>query len=84
MRTATSHSLFVTAISPQTLMLNPKPESYVVLISVRHRQLTAVILQNKPYKELFEAFLRPGPTGALDLLPLGLYRRHDGMGENHW
>jgi len=40
--------------------------------------------QNKPYQDLMEAFLRPGPNTALDLLPLGLYRRHDGIGENYW
>jgi len=42
-------------------------------------------LQNKPYKDLFEAFLCPRPhMEELDMLPLGLYRRHDGMGENYW
>ena len=40
--------------------------------------------QNKPYQDLMEAFLRPGPNTALDLLPLGLYRRHDAIGENYW
>lgn len=41
--------------------------------------------QNKPYQVLFETFLRPQPRSeALDMLPLGLYRRHDGIGENYW
>ena len=40
--------------------------------------------QNKPYQDLMEAFLRPGPNTASDLLPLGLYRRHDAIGENYW
>jgi hypothetical protein len=37
-------------------------------------------LQNKPYQHLLETFLRPH-EGSLDLLPLGLYRRHDGAGD---
>ena len=41
--------------------------------------------QNKPYQELFEQFMRPtNKAAAFGALPLGLYRRHDGMGESHW
>merc|ERR1712127_101738 len=42
-------------------------------------------LQNKPYQELFEQFMRPtNKAAAFGALPLGLYRRYDGMGESHW
>lgn len=48
-------------------------------------------LQNKPYQELFQALMRGRKhTGKGqkrhfgDMLPLGLYRRHDGINEPYW